>query len=80
MWRQGSRLGHHDIGQVALLTATRLNEEQLWPSLQCLDVTNLGDQTLNIPGLGSLATLNEVVGGSVSVMDGLHQLLISHKT
>ena len=61
LWRQRSRLGHHHVGQVALLASAGLDEEQFRFSLQRFDVGNFRDQTLNIPGLCTLTTLDEIV-------------------
>ena len=54
-------LGHHQVGEVALLPPAGLDEEQLGSPVQLSDVTHLSDETLDVPGLGSLAALDEVV-------------------
>jgi len=58
--------GHHQVGDVALLPPAGLDEEQLGSPVQLADVTHLRDETLDVPGLGSLAALDEVVRGAVA--------------
>ena len=42
LW-QGSRLGHHHVGKVALLSSAGLDEEKFRFSLQLFDITNFSD-------------------------------------